>query len=87
MIAGLTPASRIAIGEVELPPPGPKFMNRRSFFNSLAKTAAIVALAPQLAFRVKPMVGIIEPKTTKVVESYWHQTDRHSAEFQLAMGS
>lgn len=29
-------------------------MKRRSFFQSLAKAAAIVALAPQLAFRVKP---------------------------------
>jgi len=30
-------------------------MNRRSFFQSVAKTVAIVALAPQLAFRVKPL--------------------------------
>ena len=29
-------------------------MNRRSFFQSLARAAAIVALAPQLAFRVRP---------------------------------
>lgn len=28
-------------------------MKRRSFFQSLAKAAAIVALAPQLAFRAK----------------------------------
>lgn len=33
-------------------------MKRRSFFTSLAKAAAIVALAPQLAFRVKPIVWI-----------------------------
>lgn len=29
-------------------------MKRRGFFQSLAKAAAIVALAPQLAFRVRP---------------------------------
>jgi len=29
-------------------------MQRRRFFKALAKAAAIVALAPQLAFRVKP---------------------------------
>lgn len=30
-------------------------MNRRSFFQVLARAAAIVALAPQLAFGVKPL--------------------------------
>lgn len=30
-------------------------MNRRSFFRSIAKAAAIVALAPQIAFRAKPL--------------------------------
>lgn len=30
--------------------------SRRGFFRSLAKTAAIIALAPQLAFRVRPEV-------------------------------
>jgi len=29
-------------------------MKRRSFFQAVAKAAAIVALAPQIAFRVKP---------------------------------
>lgn len=29
-------------------------MNRRSFFNRIARAAAIVALAPQLCFRAKP---------------------------------
>lgn len=30
--------------------------SRRGFFRSLAQTAAIIALAPQLAFRVRPEV-------------------------------
>lgn len=33
-------------------------MKRRGFFKSLAKAAAIVALAPQLAFRVNPKLKI-----------------------------
>jgi len=31
-------------------------MKRRSFFQSLARAAAIIALAPQLAFRAKPAI-------------------------------
>jgi hypothetical protein len=31
---------------------------RRGFFKSLFKAAAIIALAPQIAFRVKPDLGI-----------------------------
>lgn len=36
-------------------------MKRRGFFASLAKAAAIVALAPQLAFRAKPELPAINP--------------------------
>lgn len=32
--------------------------SRRGFFRSLAQTAAIIALAPQLAFRVRPEVPV-----------------------------
>lgn len=50
-------------------------MKRRSFFTSLAKAAAIVALAPQLAFRAKPIkVALPEPPPTCV--AYWTQMDR-----------
>lgn len=34
-------------------------MNRRSFFQSIAKAVAIVALAPQLAFRPKPLKWVV----------------------------
>lgn len=41
-------------------------MKRRGFFNSLAKAAAIIALAPQLAFRTKPEgQWIINPEWEK----------------------
>ena len=51
-------------------------MKRRSFFTALAKAAAIVALAPQLAFRVKP-IEIAAPKID--LDSFWYQTERWSA--------
>jgi hypothetical protein len=53
-------------------------MKRRSFFQSLAKAAAIVALAPQLAFRVKPVVVEISHPAEVVTEvaTYWTQTTR-----------
>lgn len=34
-------------------------MNRRGFFQSLAKTVAIVALAPQLAFNARPRYEVL----------------------------
>jgi hypothetical protein len=36
-------------------------VKRRSFFQSLAKTAAIIALAPQIAFRT-PLKAIVAPE-------------------------
>lgn len=42
-------------------------MNRRRWFQSLAKAAAIVALAPQLAFRVKPELTTLDTQ-------FWIQT-------------
>lgn len=42
--------------------------SRRGFFKSLAKAAAVVALAPQIAFRVRPEV----PR----VEYFWYETER-----------
>lgn len=47
-------------------------MKRRAFFQSLAKAAAIVALAPQLAFRVKPEI----PQAPKELVAFWCQTTR-----------
>ena len=41
-------------------------MTRRSFFNSLARTAAIIALAPQLAFRAKPIALAVENIDTTI---------------------
>lgn len=52
-------------------------MNRRSFFQSLARAAATVALAPQLAFRVKPL-PIKAPEPQQIMVSYWMETSRHS---------
>lgn len=46
-------------------------MNRRSFFRSLARAAGIVALAPQLAFRVKPL-------QVEAPAPFWFQEDRAS---------
>lgn len=37
--------------------------SRRSFFKRLASMAAIVALAPQLAFRTKPLESPFESET------------------------
>jgi hypothetical protein len=52
-------------------------MKRRSFFQSIARAAAIVALAPQLAFRVKPVVAeISHPVEVTEVATYWTQTTR-----------
>lgn len=48
-------------------------MNRRSFFRSLSKAAAIVALAPQLAFRSKPQLPEIQH-----LETFWYQEERAS---------
>lgn len=44
-------------------------MNTRSFFKSLARTAAIIALAPQLCFRVRPELPKIMPHERKVLKS------------------
>ena len=33
--------------------------SRRGFFKSLAKAAAIISLAPQIAFRVKPETWVV----------------------------
>ena len=54
-------------------------MKRRSFFSSIARAAAIVALAPQLAFRVKPAmpVAVPQPQNHEMV-GYWYETSRHS---------
>lgn len=59
-------------------------MNRRSFFRSLAKAAAIVALAPQLAFRPKPIAD-----WRIDAGAYWMQEERvsewYSTEYLAAM--
>lgn len=40
-------------------------MKRRSFFQSIAKAAAIIALAPQIAFR-EPAIAFYTPKPSPV---------------------
>lgn len=54
--------------------------SRRRFFKSLVKAAAIVALAPQIAFRVKPLSVAVEavPKV-ETVTPFWLQTTRYSS--------
>lgn len=58
-------------------------MKRRSFFKSLARAAAIVALAPQIAFGIKPewkhcTYGLdVGDKSFTV--AFWYQTSRRTA--------
>lgn len=47
-------------------------MNRRSLLKSLAKAAAIIAMAPQLAFRVKPERFDAELLDTEKM-SFWNE--------------
>ena len=62
-------------------------MNRRSWLKSLGRAACIVALAPQLAFRVKPVKNAVFPAINPRV-GYWIQTCRETsnvnAEFRKA---
>lgn len=54
-------------------------MRRRGFFKSLVKAAAIVALAPQIAFRVKPIKVAVEVvQKVEAVPSFWYQTTRET---------
>lgn len=46
---------------------------RRGFFQSLAKAAAIIALAPQIAFRVKP-----EEIAVRDIVPFWCETERYT---------
>lgn len=51
-------------------------MNRRSFFNRIARAATIVALAPQIAFRAPRLKLGIEEEVGTV--GFWSQTKRYS---------
>lgn len=42
-------------------------MKRRNFFQGVLKAAAILALAPQLAFRVRPNLQSLMPPETKIL--------------------
>lgn len=53
-------------------------MKRRSFFKSLAQAAAIVALAPQLAFRVKPAPPLFDDLDTEYRCILMRPTKTHS---------
>lgn len=48
-------------------------MNRRSFFQGLTRTVAIVALAPQLAFRTKPNWDLLPGGEVKKLAAYWSE--------------
>lgn len=50
-------------------------MNRRSFFQSIARAAAIVALAPQIAFRAPKLKLVVEPPQQV---AFWRQITRRS---------
>jgi len=54
-------------------------VKRRSFFTSLAKAAAIIALAPQLAFRVKPIEWTRSDEGIMKTVAFWNQTERYTA--------
>ena len=62
-------------------------MQRRKFFQRIAQAAAVVALAPQIAFRQKPLLPKVEPQPALV--SFWNQTERastcYSAEYESAL--
>ena len=51
-------------------------MNRRSFFRGIAQAAAIVALAPQLAFRVRALsiAAPIPAQVSQVLRQLWYES-------------
>jgi hypothetical protein len=53
---------------------------RRSFFKRIAGLVAIVAIAPELAFRAKLALPAAEDVavSTETLGAFWTQTERHS---------